>query len=370
MYRDSARIRAHLEMDKTRITHIIAPMGDYGKERWLLAFLRYIDREAFESSVVMLSASGECALAGSLDELGIKYRLVVSPRRYRKDYVDSIVEYIRDWGTHILHSHDYKSDILGYFATRHTNVKRLATPHGWCSKTDVKVACYELMDRLFLGLFDKVAPLSEAMADTLWATPRRNLAVINNFIDLGKVPEPSGSDELLITYLGRLAKLKRVEDLLHAMAFVKNRETRVQIIGDGPMRSELEAASRSLGLDGRIVFHGYRKDSLDLLNRSRILVLPSLSEGVSRAVMEGMALEKVIIGTEVPGIRELIEHGRNGFLVPTRAPRAIAGMIDYVLENPDKAGSAAREARRTVEKRFSAARIVKDYERLYNELIG
>ncbi|MDZ7859283.1 MAG: glycosyltransferase [Candidatus Krumholzibacteriota bacterium] len=357
-------------MDKIKITHIIAPIDNYGKERWLLAFLKYLDRTKYETEVLILSKSENSLLAKSFETLGIKYKTLTGSGKINISDVQKIRNYLISNRTEILHSHDYKSDIFGYFASVGTQIRKVSTPHGWCGKGDLKLAFYELLDKTFLNLFDKVIPLSNKMASSLRIIQKRRVSIINNFIDLDRIPEPEEGDPYLITFMGRLVELKRVQDAIHAIKIVNNKKVNLQIIGDGPMREKLEFITKKLNLGGKINFLGHRQNSLELLNKSRIFILPSLTEGISRSVMEAMALKKIVISTNIPGINELVMHGENGFLVETKSPNAIAGMIDHILNNMHDAETIARKARKTIEKNHSAAKVVKDYEQLYSNLVS
>ncbi len=357
-------------MEKIRVVQIIAPIDNYGKERWLLAFLKHLDRERFETNVLILSPSTESPLCGNLDNIGIESRILSGSGKFSRSDIRDMRAYLTGNDTDIIHTHDYKSDIFGYFASAGSGIRKVGTPHGWCGTGDTKVAFYEQLDRFFLGLFDTVAPLSVKMAGTLRFAGKGKVTVINNFIDLDRIPKPEEGDPRLITYMGRLVGLKRVEDAIRAVALVDDAGVRMQIIGDGPKRKELEDLAGKLGLSGRIDFLGHRRDSLELLNRSRILVLPSLTEGISRSIMEAMALKRVIIATDVPGINELITDGENGFLVRPEDPAALAKKIRLVLADEKGSTIASEKARITVENEFSASKVVRDYERLYSKLAG
>ncbi len=357
-------------MDKIKIIQIIAPIGNYGKERWLLAFLKYLDRTRFETKVLILAQSEDSLLAKSLKALGIQCKTLTGSGKINISDIRKIRNHLVSNKIEILHSHDYKSDIFGYFASTGSQIKKVSTPHGWCGTGDLKVAFYETLDKIFLNLFDKVVPLSKKMSLSLRIIRKNRITVINNFIDLNRIPDSEEGDPYLITYMGRLVELKRVQDAIRAIKLVGNKNVRLQIIGDGPTREKLESTTKKLDLAGRINFLGHRHNSLKLLNNSRIFVLPSLTEGISRSVMEAMALKKIIISTNIPGINELIRHKENGFLVETKNPGAIAGMIDQVLNNIDNAETIAKKARETIEKTHSAAKVVKDYEQLYSELVS
>ncbi|MBN2070320.1 MAG: glycosyltransferase [Candidatus Krumholzibacteriota bacterium] len=356
-------------MKKIKVLHILSPLGNYGKERWLLAFLRKIDRSIVEPRVILLAPGGDPEIASHIKQIGIEYMVLESSSKFSSDDIKIIREEIIAAESDIVHSHDYKSDVYALFAARGLSAKKISTPHGWCATGDRKLGLYEKIDRIFLRHFDSVAPLSEKMASTLKRIKKKKLIVINNFVDLDTIPVPEEGDPRLIAYMGRLVSLKRVDDLINALAMVKDKETRLQIIGDGPMRGELESLAERLSISDRIDFLGHRNDSLDLLNRSRIMVLPSLTEGISRSIMEAMAMGKIVISTRIPGITELITDGRNGYLVETRDPKAIADVIDRIFGNMAKAVSVSANARTVIENDFSAARVVRDYEKLYSSLL-
>ncbi|MCD6378976.1 glycosyltransferase family 4 protein, partial [bacterium] len=341
-----------------------------GKERWILAFLKFLDRTKFEAEVLILARSEDSLLAKNLKTLGIQYKTLTGSGRINISDIRKIRSYIISNRTEILHSHDYKSDIFSYLASAGTQIRKVSTPHGWCGTGDLKMALYEMLDRIFLSLFDKIIPLSDKMALSLRIVRKNKVSVINNFIDLERIPNPEDGDPYLITYMGRLVELKRVQDAIHAMKMINNKKVELQIIGDGPMREKLETITKKLGLAGRINFLGHRDNSLELLNKSKIFVLPSRTEGISRSIMEAMALKKIIISTNIPGINELVRDGENGFLVETKNPGAIADMIDHVLNNMDNAETVAKNAKETIEKNYSAAKVVKDYERLYSKLVS
>ena len=356
-------------MGKIRISHIIAPIDYYGKERWVISFLKYLDRKRFESRIIIISTSNETFFSEKLESLKISCKFLNGKGKINVSDIKKLRNYIIGDSCDILHSHDYKSDIFSYWASRGLPVKKISTPHGWCGKGDLKIALYEKIDKIFLKFFDKVVLLSKNMASSLREIPSNRLAVINNFIDLDRIPKPEVGYSNLITFMGRLVELKRVQDAIRAINLVKNKNIRLQIIGDGPLRGKLELLSQKLGLTGRVEFLGHKENSLELLNRSKIFILTSLTEGISRSVMEAMALKRIIISTNIPGINELIRHGENGFLVETKNPEALAKMIDYVMDNMSSALTIADRARETVEKKHSAAKVVRDYEKLYRSLI-
>lgn len=122
-----------------------------------------------------------------------------------------------------------------------------------------------------------------------------------------------GENGKLFTMVGRLEPLKRHEDLLQAVARLGRADVHIALAGEGPRLDELQALAEKMGIYSQIHFLGYRRDLPAILKCSEALLLPSEREGVPRSVMEAMALEVPVIGTDVRGTRQLLEDGC-GFL--------------------------------------------------------
>jgi glycosyltransferase involved in cell wall biosynthesis len=212
--------------------------------------------------------------------------------------------------------------------------------------------------------------------------PREKLRVIYNGIDVEKFKKSdarAAREHLGITgrptlvSVGSLTKQKGYPYLLEAAAKLKEPYPHFiwLVLGEGSERKVLEEKATALGLRDDVRFLGMKDNVIDYLRAADIFVLASLWEGLPNVVLEAMACELPVVATEVGGVRELIEDGVNGFLVPPKDAGALAQKIRYVIELPEaerqRVGSAARK--RIVE-RFSVGTMVREYERLYNELLG
>jgi len=116
------------------------------------------------------------------------------------------------------------------------------------------------------------------------------------------------------------------------------------VIGDGPLRSQLESEALQLGISERTRFLGERADVPDLLDILDLYVQPSIFEGMPNAVMEAMAMGKPVIATNVDGTQELITHGETGWLVESCNPETLAKQIIYALQNRDECARVGRPA--------------------------
>jgi glycosyltransferase involved in cell wall biosynthesis len=142
------------------------------------------------------------------------------------------------------------------------------------------------------------------------------------------------------------------------------------VIEDTAYRSQLESYAAQLGLGQRVVFTGFRKDVPEILADSTVSVLPSLSEGLSNAVIESMAAGLPVVATRVGGNSEAVEEGVTGLLVPPGEPVALARALCQVLSDPERARSFGEAGQRRAREQFSLDRMVRDTERLYANLLA
>jgi glycogen synthase len=149
-----------------------------------------------------------------------------------------------------------------------------------------------------------------------------------------------------VAYLGRLAPQKDVGTLLAAFARLPA-GTRLLLVGDGPDRAALHRLARRCG--GRVHFTGFVPHARvpAMLQHVDLLVLPSLYEDLSSALIEAMAAGLPVVATRVGGTADLVRHGANGLLVAPRDPAALAAAISQILTDPAAAARMSAAARHT-----------------------
>lgn len=176
-----------------------------------------------------------------------------------------------------------------------------------------------------------------------------------------------------LLFPSRLIAEKGLDDLLTACRLLWAEGERFQLL----LAGERDAGNRSslspeeldaLRTDPRIRCIGHSNDMRSVYAASDLVVLPSWREGLSRALIEAASMERPIITTDVPGCRDVIDHGRSGLLVPLRDPQALRLAIRLLLRNPELAGGFGREARRKVVAEFEVtqvnARTLAEYARV------
>ena len=144
---------------------------------------------------------------------------------------------------------------------------------------------------------------------------------------------------------------------------------RLVIVGDGPVRPQVEALVDELGLREVVWLAGERSDVPALMQGMDVFVLPSLAEGISNTVLEAMASGLPVIASDVGGNPELVDAGVTGFLVPPADTEAWADAMRR-LATGDAAARMGQAARLRVEQEFSLDRMVGQYQALYETQWG
>ncbi len=188
-------------------------------------------------------------------------------------------------------------------------------------------------------------------------------------VDLDRfAPTPPPTDPVTFLFIGRLIKDKGVAEFLEAARAVKTRwpEVRFTVLGavdanpsSGPGRLFDEAVAAG------IVSHpGHVADVRPYLEDASVFVLPSYREGLPRTGLEALAMGRAVIVTDVPGCREIVRHGVNGWLVPARAAEALAAAMGQAVMDPARIGPMGAASRALAEDRFDERRIHADFLRL------
>jgi glycosyltransferase involved in cell wall biosynthesis len=145
-------------------------------------------------------------------------------------------------------------------------------------------------------------------------------------------------------------------------------ETRFVIVGEGPLRRELEARVREGGLAGRVAFAGFRDDVDRLLPAFDVFCLSSQLEGLGTSVLDAMAFGRPVVATAAGGIPEAVEDGVTGRVVPVRDPVALARALLDVLRDPEARRAMGDAGRQRFLARFTADRMAEETLRVYAEL--
>jgi glycosyltransferase involved in cell wall biosynthesis len=184
-----------------------------------------------------------------------------------------------------------------------------------------------------------------------------------------KLAVPQGGK--VVGMVARMFPFKRYDVFLQAAAIINKTvpNTRYALLGDGPLRSNLENLSHELGMASKVTFFGEQHDVATRVSAFDIFTLISETEGLSLSICEAMALGKPVVATDVGGNKELVEDGKTGFLIPLGDTEALANAIIRLLQDPELAQAMGQKAREKIATQFGLERYVNEYQNLYEETL-
>jgi len=285
----------------------------------------------------------------------------------------------------LLHTHGFKENLVGLLAARMARIPIVSTAHGF-SLAFRRLELYRRLDLLLLRAFRRVLAVSGPVRRELIAAGLRpeRVRVVHGALDLADFLAQVDSDAdgvrrslsidpgcPLISFAARLSPEKGHAFFLRAARKVLDHrpEARFLVIGEGPLRSELERTASALSLDEGLRFLGFRTDVATLISISDLVVLPSVKEGLPDVLLEAAALAKPVIASQVGGIPEIVRHGVTGLLVPPADPEALAEAVLHLIDRPDEAQRMGARGREVVTHEFSVDRMARRVAAVYDELM-
>jgi len=199
--------------------------------------------------------------------------------------------------------------------------------------------------------------------------PRLGVHFVGNGINLkGFRPRPAlpQNPRPIVLFVGRLEPVKNHPMLFRALELLKARYNPVVwLVGEGPDRARYEADVQRLGLADMVQFLGYRYDIPELTAAADVVVLPSIKEGIPRAVMQAMAVGVPVVATDVKGTREAVVDGETGFLVPLGDEQALADRMSRLFDSAELrrelGGKAVERAQAEFDEQAVTERLVDIY---------
>jgi glycosyltransferase involved in cell wall biosynthesis len=368
---------------KLNVLQFICPTGFYGAERWILALAVHLpkDRVRCDLAVTLETDSMDLELVKKYRETcGEAFEIPMS-NRFDLGVIRRLVDLIQEREIDIIHTHGYKSDILGVIAARKAGIKAVTTPHGFENASDLKLRFFIWLGCKAMTFADVVAPLSpQLMEDSRNAgVAESKLRYIQNGVDLSEVEQQrqlenplKTSDEKRIGFIGQMISRKNIFHILDIFDQLcqKHENLRLILVGDGDQREELETYAEKLPSRNRIDFLGYRDDRLVLLQSFDLFVMTSTLEGIPRCLMEACAMEVPTAAYDIPGIDRLLSHQETGLLAKLDDKETLTQYWEQILFDEDLAGRLASNAREFVHQNYSGQRMANEYLELFEELTG
>lgn len=285
----------------------------------------------------------------------------------------------------IIHIH---LSLSGYLAARLARAPRIVSHYHNIYPGSAQIPALELrfwkaFDRFCSG--DLSIACSEAVLHQCVAEsgidPTR-VEVLRNGVDLRSLDELSlqspdwiapcsSPSEVRLVFVGRLVPQKGLDVLIRSLAVLHPAEWHLMIVGDGPLRAELQELVRNHGLEPRVTFYGARpwQDIPGLLAVSDLFVYPSRWEGLGLSIVEASACRLPVVATDVGGIPEVVLGGVTGLLVPPGDPEALASALAQLLDDPVRRREMGEAGRVVVEEKFDIRKIAAQAKGIYEQLL-
>lgn len=356
--------------------HLIQGLDVGGLEYMVVALLNRLDRKEFLPSVCCFDTLG-----GLQEKLSKDTKIVLLKRKPGVDfrYPFKLASLLKKNSIDILHLHNSTAFFYGVLAGKIAGLNRIIyTEHARDVAPNIKV---RIMDKILSHMTYRIVVVAEFLKRNLvqreWMDPA-NITVIYNGIDGDKFTRDYDREEVfreltispqskIIGIVARLDPIKNHQCLIRAMKTVLDnyQDAVLLVIGDGPLRHELEELVAAEKLGKNILFLGTRNDIPRLLSVLDIFVLCSLSEGLPLTILEAMAAGKPIVATDVGGIPEVIQEGIEGIIIPSDNENRLAEVIIDLLRDEKKRLDMGERARRKFMEKFTIETMVQRYEALY-----
>jgi len=374
---------------KKRILYVIDGIEFGGGERVFAQLLNGLPEDRFEP---YLASAPNDAFLKNIKSKNLVFYPVDFSNRFNPLPLMRLYRIVKSQRIDIVHSQGARADFFARIAAKLAKVPIIISTvqmlvEGY-NVGYLKRFLYQTFDRFserFVDYFLVVSSvLKENMIEVHGIPPDKIIKIYNGIeTDYYK---PVGNEEMrykirrefavndsdiLIASLGRLVWQKGFEYFLHAIPEILREipDARFILVGDGPLRPELERLAVELGEGDKIIFAGYRSDVRDVLAALDIVVIPSVLEGFPMITLEAMAMAKPIVAAKIDGITEQITDGINGILIPPKDSSAIAQAIIRLINDRESGKKLGLAARKKVEQEFSVEKMVSETEKVYLSLL-
>jgi len=374
---------------KKRILYVIDGIEFGGGERVFAQLLNGLPEDRFEP---YLASAPNDAFLKNIKSKNLVFYPVDFSNRFNPLPLMRLYRIVKSQRIDIVHSQGARADFFARIAAKLAKVpimiSTVAMPVEGYNVGYLKRFLYQTFDRFserFVDYFLVVSSvLKENMIEVHGIPPDKIIKIYNGIeTDYYK---PVGNEEMrykirrefavndsdiLIASLGRLVWQKGFEYFIHAIPEILREipDARFILVGDGPLRPELERLAVELGEGDKIIFAGYRSDVRDVLAALDIVVIPSVLEGFPMITLEAMAMAKPIVAAKIDGITEQITDGINGILIPPKDSSAIAQAIIRLINDRESGKKLGLAARKKVEQEFSVEKMVSETEKVYLSLL-
>ena len=298
------------------------------------------------------------------------------PCCYSLALVSKLVEIIKSYSLDIVHAHyAVPNATSAYLAKKICNdsVRVVTTLHGTDSYLVGSHPSYKEVTQFGMQQSDALTAVSEYLKERTMVEfdISREIRVIPNFVDPQRFRRfKKDREQKIVCHSSNFRPIKRIPDIIKAFKIIsKEIDCKMSLIGNGPERPRAEKMAKNLGISENVEFLGNVKNVQEILGRSDLFLLPSEDESFGLAALEAMSCEVPVVASNVGGLKELISHGVDGYLVKIGDAEALAQCSLKILQDLSLQEKFGRNARQKVLEKYTPDKIVPRYEDLYEETL-
>lgn len=368
---------------KINVLHIVQHATGGGIIRQLFNLLQAYDKETISPMVCCIGSKGT---TGNLIEAsGIEFKALNRGRNDRliPRVVRLLCGLMKERQIHIVRTHGYGANLNGRIAALLCGIPCVPSVHNVYTKE--RKIHRRIANNLLGRITDNVVAVSEAVREDVIRfdrVDRSKIMVLRNGVDTEMFrPEENaegirrelgiGDNDRVIGFVGRLVPAKGLTYLIEAFAELKKEigHVKLLIVGRGALLGDLREMAAKKALQDDIIFTGERSDISAILSCLDMFVMSSEREGLPNALLEAMAVAIPPVVTTAGGMREVVQDGVTGLVVPVADSAALSLGMKRLLLDKDSARAMGRAARAHIEKNFSIRATAHMWEELYREML-
>lgn len=365
------------------ILHITYDMNIGGTEQVIRNLVEGLDKTRFKSSIACID--GVIGPWGQeLETKGFKHFCFKRQPGFDFQVIKALRKLLKTEKIDIVHCHQYTPYTYGWFASLFTGIPVIFTEHGRFYP-DFSSSKRRFINPILQMRTALITAISQATKDALvkyeYLSANRIEVIYNGIADLSGKRNPE-QDQALKQSLGftesdiifgtisRLDPIKNQSMMIKAFAEALKTQPHIKllIVGDGPLREDLETLTRSLGIETNVTFTGFQPNPQSYLSIMDVFLLPSLSEGTSMTLLEAMSFSKPTIATAVGGTPEILKHKDTGMLTNNNNQEELEQAIGLLAAKEALRKSLGDMARQDYIQHFTVKAMTDNYQTSYSAL--
>lgn len=349
---------------KIKILYIISSTGFSGAEKLLLDLISKLDKDKFDITTVCILNNKK--LEDKFLESGYDIKFIIKGKNLL-GFVNKLSKFIKDNEFDIVHTHLFGADVFGGIAAKRAGVKKIISTEHNINISEGKIKHFVkgvILRKYFTNVIAISSSVYEYIKEKYGVKPER-IVKISNGVDLSKIYWTNilEGNVIKIGSIGRLTKQKGYDVLIKALPYL-NFNFNVVVAGDGEEKNNLINLSNKLKVGDKIDFLGFIDNINSLLTNVDIFVIPSLWEGFGLVAVEALASGKLVIASNIHGLADIIEDGKNGILFNSGDYIDLANKLNYLAKSSRRCKEIA-DVGYNSSKNFDIDKMVNLYQEVY-----